>query len=66
MQAADVNIVIASEFAGRKAFKEADTATSRLTKQVSNLAKGYLGLYGVQKLARGAGAAARGALRDDD
>jgi hypothetical protein len=63
--AADVNIVIASEFAGRKAFKEADTATSRLTKQVSSLAKGYLGLFGIQKLARGAGAAARAFAEDD-
>jgi hypothetical protein len=63
--AADVNIVIASEFAGRKAFKEADTATARLTKQVSTLAKGYLGLYGVQRLLRGAGQAARAFAEDD-
>lgn len=48
--AADVNIVIASEFVGKKAFKEADTATSRLTKQVNTLAKSYLGLYGAQRL----------------
>lgn len=63
--ASDVNIVIASEFVGKKAFKEADTATSRLTKQVNNLAKSYLGLYGVQKLTRGAAAAARAFAEDD-
>ena len=63
--ASDVNIVIASEFVGKKAFKEADTATSRLTKQVSTLAKGYLGLYGIQRLARGAGQAAKAFAEDD-
>jgi hypothetical protein len=63
--AADVNIVIASEFVGKKAFAQADTATSRLTKQVNTLAKSYLGLYGVQRLARGAGAAARAFAEDD-
>jgi hypothetical protein len=65
MAAADVNIVIASEFVGKKAFKEADTATSRLTKQVNSLAKSYLGLYGIQRLARGAGQAARAFAEDD-
>jgi hypothetical protein len=63
--AADVNIVLAAEFVGKKAFKQADTATSRLTKQVNTLAKSYLGLYGVQRLARGAGAAARAFAEDD-
>lgn len=48
---ADLRIDIASEFVGAKAFKQADTATSRLTKQVSTLAKSYLGLVGAQKLA---------------
>ena len=60
-----LRIDIASEFVGAKAFRAADTATSKLTKQVNNLAKGYLGLYGVQKLARGAGAAARAFAEDD-
>ena len=49
---ADLRIDIASEFVGAKAFKQADTATSALTKQVNRLAKQYLGLYGAQKLAR--------------
>ena len=63
--AADVNIVLAAEFVGKKAFKQADTATTRLTKQVNTLAKSYLGLYGVQRLARGAAAAARAFAEDD-
>jgi len=61
----DLRIDIASEFIGAKAFKQADTATSRLSKQVSNLAKSYAGLYGIQKLASGAGAAARAFANDD-
>lgn len=60
-----LRIDIASEFVGAKAFKAADTATSRLTKQVNTLAKSYLGLYGIQKLASGAGAAARAFALDD-
>ena len=63
--ASDVDIIIASEFVGKKAFKEADTATSRLTKQVNTLAKSYLGIVGVQRLLRGAGAAARAFAEDD-
>ena len=38
---ADLRIDIASEFVGAKAFKQADTATSALTKQVNRLAKQY-------------------------
>ena len=60
-----LRIDIGSEFVGAKAFKQADTATSRLTKQVNVLAKSYIGLYGVQKLARGAGQAARAFAEDD-
>ena len=63
--AADVNIVIASEFVGKKAFKEADTATSRLTKQVNTLAKSYLGLYGAQRLATSLTNAAKAFAEDD-
>ena len=49
---ADLRIDIASEFVGAKAFKQADNATSALSKQVNKLAKQYIGLYGAQKLAR--------------
>jgi hypothetical protein len=60
-----LRIDIASEFVGAKAFKQADTATSALTRQVNSLAKSYLGLYGIQKLARGAGQAAKAFAEDD-
>jgi len=60
-----LRIDIGSEFVGAKAFRAADKATSALTRQVNNLAKSYLGLYGIQKLARGAGAAARAFAEDD-
>jgi len=60
-----LRVDIASEFVGAKAFKQADTATSALTRQVNNLAKSYLGLYGIQKLARGAGQAAKAFAEDD-
>jgi hypothetical protein len=60
-----LRIDIASEFVGAKAFKQADTATSALSRQVGNLAKSYLGLYGIQKLARGAGQAAKAFAEDD-
>ena len=62
---ADLRIDIASEFVGAKAFKQADTATSRLTKQVSTLAKSYIGLYGAQKLARASFNAAKAFAADD-
>lgn len=62
---ADLKIDIATVFSGKKAFKEADTATSRLTKQVGNLAKSYAGLYGVQRLANGLMASARAFAQDD-
>ena len=44
--AADVKIDIAAEFTGKKAFKQADSATDKLTKNVKKLA-GAVGLaYG--------------------
>ena len=62
---ADLRIDIASEFVGAKAFKQADTAASALTKQVNRLAKQYLGLYGAQKLTRASFNAVK-AFADDD
>ena len=62
---ADLRIDIASEFVGAKAFKQADTATARLTKQVSTLAKSYIGLVGAQKLARASVNAAKAFAQDD-
>jgi hypothetical protein len=40
--AADVRIDIAAQFVGKKAFKEAETSTDKLTKNVKGLAKGLL------------------------
>jgi hypothetical protein len=62
---ADLRIDIASEFVGAKAFKQADTATARLTKQVNTLAKSYLGLYGAQRLATSLTGAAKAFAEDD-
>ena len=62
---ADLRIDIASEFVGAKAFKQADTATAALSKQVNKLAKQYLGLYGAQKLARASFNAAKAFANDD-
>jgi hypothetical protein len=62
---ADLRIDIASEFVGAKAFKQADTATSRLEKQVTKLAKSYLGLVGAQKLARSSFNAVKAFAADD-
>lgn len=60
-----LRIDIASEFVGAKAFKQADTATARLTKQVNTLAKSYLGLYGAQRLATSLTSAAKAFAEDD-
>ena len=62
---ADLRIDIASEFVGAKAFKQADTATSALSKQVTKLAKSYLGLVGAQKLARASFNAVKAFAEDD-
>lgn len=62
---ADLRIDIASEFVGAKAFRQADTATSALSKQVTRLAKSYLGLVGAQKLARGSFNAVKAFAADD-
>lgn len=62
---ADLRIDIASEFVGAKAFKQADNATSALSKQVNKLAKQYIGLYGAQKLARASFNAVKAFAADD-
>ena len=62
---ADLRIDIASEFVGAKAFKQADTATSALSKQVTKLAKAYLGVAGAQKLARASFNAVKAFAEDD-
>jgi hypothetical protein len=61
---ANVNIDIAAEFTGKKAFKQADTATDKLTKNVKNLA-GAVGLaFGTQQVIAFGKAAVKAAAAD--
>ena len=46
----NVAINIAAEFKGKKAFKEAATATDKLNKNVKTLAKSLIAVYSAQKL----------------
>lgn len=62
---ADLNITIASVFAGKKAFADAAKQTLSLNSQVKNLAKSYVGLFTVQKLARSSFNAAKAFAEDD-
>ena len=48
---ADVSVVLAAEFVGKKAFNDALKSTVSLQSQVKSLAKSYLGLFTAQKLA---------------
>ena len=47
---ADLRIDLASEFKGKKAFKEADKAVSGLDRAVGKLGKQFVGLFAAQKL----------------
>ena len=63
--AADVRIDIAAQFVGKKAFKDADTATDKLTKNVKGLAKGLLAVYSAQKLISFGKASVKAFAEDD-
>jgi hypothetical protein len=63
--AADVRIDIAAQFVGKKAFKEAETSTDRLTKNVKGLAKGLLAVYSAQKILSYAKASVKAFAEDD-
>jgi len=63
--AADVRIDIAAEFTGKKAFKQAETSTDKLTKNVKGLAKGLLAVYSAQKLLSYAKASVKAFAEDD-
>jgi hypothetical protein len=63
--AADVRIDIAAQFVGKKAFKDAETATDKLTKNVKGLAKGLLAVYSAQKLLSYAKASVKAFAEDD-
>ena len=62
---ADLNITIASVFAGKKAFLDATKQTLSLNSQVKNLAKSYAGLFTAQRLARSGFNAAKAFAEDD-
>lgn len=62
---ADIVIDIASEFTGKKAFKQAETATDKLTKNVKGLAKGLLAVYSAQKILSFSKAAVKAFAEDD-
>ena len=63
--AADVRIDIAAQFVGKKAFKQAETATDKLTKNVKGLAKGLLAVYSAQKVLSYAKASVKAFAEDD-
>ena len=50
MASADVKIDIAAEYTGKKAFKQAETATQKLEKSVAKLGKQLLGVFAASKL----------------
>jgi hypothetical protein len=62
---ADLKIDVATVFSGKKAFSDAAKATIGLNNQVKTLAKSYLGLFTVQRLARSQFNAAKAFAADD-
>lgn len=60
-----VKIDIAAEFTGKKAFDKADTSTQKLTKSVKTLAKGFLGVFAIQKLVSYSKASVKAFAADD-
>jgi len=50
MASADVKIDIAAEFTGKKAFKQAETASQKMEKAVAKLGKQLLAVFATQKL----------------
>lgn len=60
-----VRIDIAAEFTGKKAFTQADKSTQKLTKSVKTLAKGFLGVFAIQKLVSYSKASVKAFAADD-
>ena len=60
-----VKIDIAAEFTGKKAFDKADTSTQKLTRSVKTLAKGFLGVFAIQKLVSYSKASVKAFAEDD-
>lgn len=62
---ADIKIDIATVFSGKKAFQDAAKSTIGLNNQVKTLAKSYLGLFTIQRLARSGFNATKAFAADD-
>ena len=60
-----VRIDIAAEFTGKKAFDKADKSTVNLNKSVKKLAKGFLGVFAIQKLVSYSKASVKAFAEDD-
>ena len=61
----NVAINIAAEFTGKKAFKQAETSTDKLNKNVKTLGKSLLAVYSAQKLISYARASVKAFAEDD-
>jgi hypothetical protein len=62
---ADLRIDLAAEFKGKKAFKEADQATSGLEKAVGSLGKKLIAVFAVQKIAAFGKASVKAFIEDE-
>ena len=62
---AEARIGIIAEFKGKKAFKDADTATSKLDKSVKKLGGALLAAFSIQKIAQFGKAAAKAFIEDE-
>jgi hypothetical protein len=62
---AQVKIDIATEFTGKKGFKEAETSTDKLSKSVKKLAGGLLLAFGTQKILAFGKASVKAFVEDD-
>jgi hypothetical protein len=63
--AADVRIDIAAQFVGKKAFKDAETSTDKLTKSVKRLAGGLLLAFGTKQIVAFGKASVRAFAEDE-
>jgi hypothetical protein len=63
---AQVKIDIASEFTGKKAFKQAETATDKLTRNVKSLAKTFGVVFGTKAVVAFGKASVKAFLEDDN
>ena len=62
---AEARIGIIAEFLGKKAFKDADTATSKLDKSVKKLAGALIAAFSIQKITQFGKAAAKAFIEDE-